>query len=134
MFDKVYILFHFNIILNTMGYPLLKKKIKSYKYSATISAHERTMQDNKQCLVTKVKYQQKFRLQNIKEINRKTQPSRYHTLILLQCYNSNNTNYMFQSLMLHLQGETTNEYKIHCQALHHLLHFQLQNIFIIKKY
>jgi len=25
MFDKVHILFHFNIILNTMGCPLLKK-------------------------------------------------------------------------------------------------------------
>jgi len=26
VFDEVYILFHFNIILNTMGCPLLKKK------------------------------------------------------------------------------------------------------------
>ena len=60
-----------------------------------ISAYEWAMQDNKQCLVTKVKYQQKFRFQNIKEINRKTQPSRYHTLTFLHCYNFNNINYMF---------------------------------------
>jgi hypothetical protein len=39
----------------------LKKKIKSYKYSATISAYEWAMQDNKQCLVMKVKYQQRFK-------------------------------------------------------------------------
>ena len=32
------------------------------------------MQDNKQCLVKQVK--QKFRFQNIKEINRNTQPLR----------------------------------------------------------
>jgi len=61
-----------------------------------IYAYEWTMQDNKQCLVTNVNYQQKFIPQNIKEINnRNTQPSTYHTLIFLHCYNPNNINYMF---------------------------------------
>jgi len=30
VFDEVYILFHFNIILNTTGCPLLKLKIKNF--------------------------------------------------------------------------------------------------------
>jgi len=97
-----------------------------------IYAYEWAMQDNNQRLVTKVKYRQKFILQNINQINtRNTRASRHNTLNFLHCYKSNNISW---SLLQHLQGETMNEHKIHCQVLRHLLHFQLQNIFITKKF